>query len=372
MVSDLKGDIVKMVKEKEELLLFSVIVPTYNNEKEIENCIDSILAQVYPYFELILVDDGSEDNTPYICDRYAALDSRISVIHKTNEGVAAARNDGLFHASGKYVYFVDADDWIGQQLLQEAAYILDKFKPLDIFAFGLEMIMEEKKVDYACHVQPGLYGKERLKHEIYPKMMRKRGKGLWMPVVSPYLCDKIILRDLCERHYCRDTTLYIGEESVCAYECVYYAENIYFSPKIMYYYNRLSESSMHTKYHEDLLENSMRLAQYFQTHLGKEDHEINIQINIRTCRSLRYVIEHEMKFGNSVVSAAVHLGKKLKQIQQFPLCPLQGLSLGDKCFILLLSFRMQFFVLLLRKILMLMSHFWRKWRLEKLSKPKIL
>ena len=75
---------------------FSIIVPTYNNEREINKCVMSLLEQTYDKFEVILVDDGSTDATPEICDRFAEQDSRISVIHKKNEGTAAARNDGLF------------------------------------------------------------------------------------------------------------------------------------------------------------------------------------------------------------------------------------------------------------------------------------
>ena len=98
---------------------FSVIVPTYNNEADLEKCIRSILDQTYLNFELILVDDGSTDSTPEICDYFVKLDYRVKAIHKQNEGAAAARNDGLFRAAGKYIYYVDADDWISKDLLQD-------------------------------------------------------------------------------------------------------------------------------------------------------------------------------------------------------------------------------------------------------------
>lgn len=90
----------------------SFIVPVYGVEKYIHQCVDSILGQTYTDFELILVDDGSPDNCPQICDEYAAKDVRVTVIHKKNAGVSEARNTGIDAASGEWAYFVDSDDWI--------------------------------------------------------------------------------------------------------------------------------------------------------------------------------------------------------------------------------------------------------------------
>ena len=92
-----EGDIMK--RADQESPFFSIIVPAYNNEHELKRCIDSILAQHSADFELIIVNDGSTDATPDICDAYALQDSRIQVVHKENQGVAAARNDGLFRAA---------------------------------------------------------------------------------------------------------------------------------------------------------------------------------------------------------------------------------------------------------------------------------
>jgi len=92
--------------------LFSIIVPIYNVEKYLRQCIDSILNQTYEGFELILVDDGSPDNCSSICDDYEALDLRVKVIHQRNAGLAAARNAGLEVARAEYLLFVDSDDWL--------------------------------------------------------------------------------------------------------------------------------------------------------------------------------------------------------------------------------------------------------------------
>ncbi len=98
--------------------LISVIVPVYNAEKYLARCVDSILAQTYRNIEVLLIDDGSRDGSPAICDGYAALDSRVRVIHKPNGGVSAARNDGIEAARGEFVAFCDNDDFMAPGMLE--------------------------------------------------------------------------------------------------------------------------------------------------------------------------------------------------------------------------------------------------------------
>lgn len=97
----------------------SVIVPVYNVEKYLHRCIDSILIQSFTDFELLLIDDGSPDNCGAICDEYAAKDARVRVFHKKNGGVSSARNLGLDSACGKYIVFIDSDDYVSNDYLEE-------------------------------------------------------------------------------------------------------------------------------------------------------------------------------------------------------------------------------------------------------------
>ena len=104
----------------------SIIVPVYNMEQYLERCVDSILAQTYANIEVILVDDGSKDSSPKICDRYAEQDSRVKVVHKINGGLSSARNAGLDVATGDYIGFVDSDDYISAEMYELVAKRLDE------------------------------------------------------------------------------------------------------------------------------------------------------------------------------------------------------------------------------------------------------
>lgn len=122
-----------MLKEKDMKL--SVIVPVYNVETYLNRCIDSIINQTYKNLEIILVDDGSTDKSGKICDKYAAIDSRIKVIHKKNGGLVSARKYGVMNATGDYITDVDSDDWIENQAFSYMIEKLSQYNP-DMLVLG--------------------------------------------------------------------------------------------------------------------------------------------------------------------------------------------------------------------------------------------
>ena len=107
----------KLRKDLAKLELISVIVPVYNVEQYLLRCVDSIQKQTYQNLEIILVDDGSPDHCPQLCEQIKAQDSRVKVVHKENGGLGFARNSGLDVATGEYVTFIDSDDWIAEDHL---------------------------------------------------------------------------------------------------------------------------------------------------------------------------------------------------------------------------------------------------------------
>lgn len=100
----------------------AIIVPVYNMEKRLKICLDSILNQSYPHLEIVLIDDGSTDSSPQICDEYVNRDSRIRVIHQTNQGISAARNQGIKASKSDYLVFIDSDDYVGQHFVYNLAF----------------------------------------------------------------------------------------------------------------------------------------------------------------------------------------------------------------------------------------------------------
>lgn len=104
--------------------LVSVIIPVYNVEKYLKDCLDSVIEQTYRYLEIIVIDDGSTDSSSNICDEYAARDSRVNVIHKKNEGLSITRNKGLKVSTGEFIYFLDSDDWLRKEAIYNLLYTI--------------------------------------------------------------------------------------------------------------------------------------------------------------------------------------------------------------------------------------------------------
>lgn len=122
---------------KKEIMKVSFILPIYNVEKYLSECVESILAQTYRDFEILLVDDGSSDNCPALCDEWAKKDNRIKALHKSNGGLSDARNYGLEHAQGDYVVFVDSDDfWVNKDCLQRLMNVVDAHPECDFIGFN--------------------------------------------------------------------------------------------------------------------------------------------------------------------------------------------------------------------------------------------
>lgn len=164
--------------------LISVIVPVYNVETYLQQCLNSIVGQTYSRLEIILVDDGSTDSSGLICDEYARRDSRIKVIHKQNAGQSSARNAGLDIALGNFISFVDSDDWIDLNLYQIFTRELGDAPRCDIYSF----CMTEQYLDHSVAM---LHGKDctLVNDEV-------RSAFVDQELIWEYVCDKIWRRSI--------------------------------------------------------------------------------------------------------------------------------------------------------------------------------
>lgn len=137
----------------------SVIIPVYNDEKYLHQCVDSVLKQTYHNLEVILVDDGSTDQSPTICEEYRQQDSRVRVMHKKNGGVGSSRNAGLSMATGKYILFVDNDDWLDERHIEQLHKLL-KEKNADIAVANFSIFHPENGVFSFFVTQKDYYQKD--------------------------------------------------------------------------------------------------------------------------------------------------------------------------------------------------------------------
>ncbi|MGN0417205.1 glycosyltransferase family 2 protein [Anaerostipes faecalis] len=148
----------------------SVIVPVYKSEKYLKRCVQSILNQKLKDIELILIDDGSPDKSGSICDEFRKLDHRIYVIHQENTGVAAARNAGLKVAKGKYITFVDSDDFIEPDMYEKMLEKAEKYQS-DIVMCDCIKDNGLTAIPYTHDIRSGFYNNEQLKKEYYPHLL---------------------------------------------------------------------------------------------------------------------------------------------------------------------------------------------------------
>lgn len=215
-------------------ILISVIVPVYNVEKYLRKCIDSIINQTYSNLQIILVDDGSEDNCSIICDEYAQLDMRIVVIHKKNQGLVLARKSGMQIAEGEYITFVDADDYIEIDAYEKIAACINPDMP-DIIAFDLIEEYPDKIVKKENKFAEGLYGAEKLKTQIYPEML---SNGTFFDYgILPNLVCKFIKNEFAKKAQIEvNSEVRFGEDADAAFQYLAKAESMQIIHYAPYHY----------------------------------------------------------------------------------------------------------------------------------------
>lgn len=197
----------------------SVIVPVYNTEKYLRRCIDSILAQTFTDFELLLIDDGSTDGSGAICDEYAALDSRVRVFHKPNGGVSSARNLGLDNARGEWITFIDSDDWIDQVYFEKI--VSWKWSDeADIIISSFKHIHENGEV---CYKYPQWYDDKI--QGIRTLIISMGGTCVWAKFFKRSILEKYRVKFPVGIRYCEDfyfcATSYIYSNKICYIDSSY-------------------------------------------------------------------------------------------------------------------------------------------------------
>ncbi len=214
----------------------SVIIPIFNMEQFLPRCVDSILNQTYRELEIILVNDGSTDSSPDICDDYARQDERIKVIHKPNGGVSSARNAGLDIATGNYISFVDPDDWIAEDMYQKLTEYL-AVDEVDIIRF--DATRKGENLDWLPF--EGLYRDDKLETEVILPMIGSEKFG--GTFILGVLWIHLFKRELIEGNKVRfNEKLRRCEDRLFTISAMIFARKMLFVRDSLYYYEVYDES----------------------------------------------------------------------------------------------------------------------------------
>lgn len=230
---------------------YSIIVPVYNVEKYLPKCFQSLRNQSFSDYEIIVIDDGSTDNSGKLCNYYATLDSRIRVYHKDNGGLSDSRNYGLDKAKGDYIVFVDSDDWIESSALA-----------------GFEKVINNKDIDIIITRMTENYLEEGIEETNDAKFIEFLGKPLEMKRAVEWICKKsqnawpatkyIVSRKLIEEHRIRFLKNRLHEDMDWTSNCCYYAKK-YCGYTESWYHHRMNRegsitSSLSSKHLIDMIE----------------------------------------------------------------------------------------------------------------------
>ena len=213
---------------------FSVIVPVYNVEKYLGQCIESIISQSYKNIEIILVDDGATDGSGKICDKYARRDDRIMVIHKKNGGAVSARQEGALKATAEYIICIDGDDYIAEDYLEVFYDSIDK-TDADVVCCGATWKYEDHETKRAVEVEPGYYDKQKIEECIMPILI----EGVDGKYFAATVWSKAMRRNLfVTAQSAVDKKLKIGEDNACVKPVIFNAKSVYICDSYGYYYRQ--------------------------------------------------------------------------------------------------------------------------------------
>lgn len=255
--------------------LISVIVPVYNIERYIGICIESILNQTYKNLEIILVDDGSRDRCPEICDLYASKDGRIKVIHKPNGGLVSARKAGLWQSNGAYINYVDGDDWIDPGFI-EGLYTAAETGSADMVCAGWTRDLFSKSEHFTNLIPTGIYEGRRL-------------QGLWKsmisygpyyrPGITTYVWNKLFRREiLLSPQASVDDRISIGEDGAVTYPTLSACNCVVVTDNVAYHYRQREDSML--KRNTGYADEAQKLK-YLYDHLVRWTDTMPADLNIK-------------------------------------------------------------------------------------------
>lgn len=261
----------------------SVIVPVYQAEQYLDNCVKSLINQTFQDIEIILVDDGSTDNSPQICDYYANIDNRIKVIHQKNAGVSTARNNGIKLSQGEFITFQDADDYSELDRIEIQYYNAVKVNA-DISIVGL-------LIDYSEKNRREVYGTNKIM--VWENNFLPLKYTLQETVFSAYHNAMLIHSSICkEVLFVEDR--YINEDRFFAFMALTKAKKVCFQDSCKYHYVQHTNSVSHGKFNLKFLD-GLYFAELMQQYAEENRKELIDIAKLNTCRTYINIYKYLLK-----------------------------------------------------------------------------
>lgn len=244
--------------------LITVIIPIYNGEKYIEQCVTSVLEQDYKNIELILIDDGSTDNSYYILEKWKEKDKRIIVIHQENAGVSAARNMGIENAKGEYVTFIDVDDYIAKDFISYYYQLIKRYKvDIALTPMPRKFSRQSEVTDEVIEDKIEIWNGEKTACAM---LYYNIAIGPWNKLISKQLIDKYHIRF--------HPNLSFGEGFNFSVDCFQRAEKVAVGKRKVYYYRVDNPNSAMTKFKLKLVTGSIEAQENIKKNLVTETEQL--------------------------------------------------------------------------------------------------
>lgn len=277
----------------------AIVVPVYNVENYLDECVSSVLRQSFNDFVLVLVDDGSTDTSGSKCDEWEKTDSRIKVYHKPNGGLMSAWKYGIEHSESRYIGFVDSDDWIDTEMYSRMMDALTRYDA-DIVSCGFEKFFEDDRTQSVNSlVEDGYFDREHIESSIFPMLIS--GGDYKQRGLLPNRVTKLFKRELLEGclPYCMDDVS-IGEDLLTTF-CVIQKANGFVNLKDFYpYHYRIYGNSMITAYDDKKYKKISILRKRMLAVNKSSSYDFSIQINTDYIKLMLMELDNEiLKSGNN-------------------------------------------------------------------------
>lgn len=272
------SEIMKKFGEQQDLL--SVIIPAYNVESYIEECVQSVIKQTYNKLQIIIIDDGSTDDTGAICDQLEQKDNRVIVRHVNHAGTICARKLGVNLAKGNYITFVDGDDFIDANMYESLMNYIYTYKCQVVISGKISYFSHNYKKSHYDIFREGYYNRGKIKQEIIPKMIWNDEKQIFP--VDPSLCNKIFEKSIIYPEYEKigNEQFHYGEDMAILYPLIAETESMYISHKCFYFHRQRGKGEIPSYVKDPLIfDKLLSLKNYLQNNIKVENSKIQEDLN---------------------------------------------------------------------------------------------